>query len=249
MGRQPFLIRYSHNDVPVPQAFASDHRKNLRGKYVLVSDDELIVATVLIWGGVMMAQAAPTNAAGLLVGRYFLGLAEGSAYPAAIVLISIWYRKAEHAARFAALYGADIIAQGIGGMMLFGFSSIQGPIAGWRIAMIIAGCMTIVIGTLFAWLIPSKIETAWFLNERDREIAVRRVAAEHASAESRVWDWEQFWETVKDPRVCLSPTLSMTSLIPLALHVLPLGLRHRRLHSAELWYLDPERSGICESSI
>jgi ACS family allantoate permease-like MFS transporter len=105
----------------------------------------------------MMAQAAPVNATGLLIGRYFLGLAEGSAYPAAIVLISIWYRKAEHAGRFAALYGADIIAQGIGGMMLFGFSSIQGPIAGWRIAMIIAGCMTIVIGTLFAWLIPSKM--------------------------------------------------------------------------------------------
>lgn len=179
----------------------------------------------------MMAQAAPKNATGLLIGRYFLGLAEGSAYPAAIVLISIWYRKAEHAARFASLYIADIIvsrslpsrrnvlthqAQGFGtsssgsivpgandpgGMMLFGFSSIQGAISGWRIAMIIAGCMTIVVGTLFAWLIPNKIETAWFLTPEDRVIAVKRVAAEHASAEMKVWDWDQFWETVKDPRV------------------------------------------------
>lgn len=125
----------------------------------------------------------------------------GSAYPAAIVLISIWYRKAEHATRFASLYIADIIAQGIGGMMLFGFSSIQGSIAGWRIAMIIAGCMTIIVGSLFAWLVPSKIETAWFLTPEDRVIAVRRVAAEHASAETKVWDWDQFWETLRDPRV------------------------------------------------
>lgn len=98
--------------------------------------------------------------------------------------------------------------------MLFGFSSIQGSIAGWRIAMIIAGCMTIVVGSLFAWLVPSQIETAWFLSPEDRIIAVKRVAAEHASAETKVWDWDQFWETLKDPRVSVpgNPTYVPTDV-------------------------------------
>lgn len=136
---------------------------------------------------------------------------QGSAYPAAIVLISIWYRKAEHASRFASLYIADIIAQGIGGMMLFGFSSIEGALSGWRYAMIIAGCMTIVVGSLFAWLVSSNIETAWFLSPEDRIIAVKRVAAEHASAETKVWDWGQFRETMLDPRVCVRFNLMRTA--------------------------------------
>lgn len=40
----------------------------------------------------MMAQAAPKNAAGLQALRFLLGLAEGSASPAFVVMISLWYR-------------------------------------------------------------------------------------------------------------------------------------------------------------
>ncbi|TYJ55877.1 hypothetical protein B9479_003400 [Cryptococcus floricola] len=179
--------------------------------------------TVVLWGGVMMAQAAPQNAKDLLAVRYLLGVTEGSAYPAFVVLISFWYRKAEHPARFAALYGADIIAQGVGGLMLYGLSSIKGALAGWRIAMLIVGGLSIVIGLLFAYLTPTNAESAWFLTKEDRQIAVDRVALEHASAESREWRWDQFWETLKDPKfyiiicwsflVCACTVLNFGTLI------------------------------------
>lgn len=149
----------------------------------------------------MMVQAAPQNAAGLHAARFFLGLAESSAYPAFVVLISVWYRKGEHTGRFAALYGADIIAQGIGGLLLFGLASINGVIAGWRIAMLIAGAMSIVVGLVFAWLTPAKIKNAWFLTPEERQIAHDRVAAEHASGETKQWSWPQFYKSLMDPRV------------------------------------------------
>ncbi|OCF41264.1 hypothetical protein I317_04922 [Kwoniella heveanensis CBS 569] len=161
-------------------------------------------ATVVLWGGVMMAQAAPQNAGDLLALRFLLGLMEGSAYPAFVILISFWYRKAEHPARFAALYGADIVAQGLGGLFLYGLSSIKGSLAGWRIAMLIAGGLSIVIGLGFSYLVPTDAKNAWFLTERDRQIAVDRVALEHASAQSKEWKWDQFWDTMKDPRFYLT---------------------------------------------
>ncbi|WVR08391.1 hypothetical protein IAU60_005446 [Kwoniella sp. DSM 27419] len=160
--------------------------------------------TVVLWGGVMMAQAAPRNAADLLGLRFLLGLMEGSAYPAFVVLISFWYRKAEHPARFAALYGADIIAQGLGGLFLYGLSSIKGHLAGWRIAMLIAGSMSIVIGLVFSYLVPTDAKDAWFLAEKDRRVAIDRVAMEHASGQTKEWRWDQFWETLKDPRFYLA---------------------------------------------
>ncbi|OCF58440.1 hypothetical protein L486_04473 [Kwoniella mangroviensis CBS 10435] len=46
--------------------------------------------TVVLWGGVMMAQAAPQKAADLLAVRFLLGLMEGSAYPAFVLMISFW---------------------------------------------------------------------------------------------------------------------------------------------------------------
>ncbi|WWC58767.1 uncharacterized protein I303_101311 [Kwoniella dejecticola CBS 10117] len=155
--------------------------------------------TVVLWGGVMMAQAAPQNARDLLALRFLLG-----AYPAFVVLISFWYCKAEHPARFAALYGADIIAQGFGGLFLYGLSSIKSSIQGWRIAMMVAGGLSIIIGLLFTWLVPVNAKGAWFLTEKDRQIAIDRVAREHASAESREWRWDQCWDTLKDVRFYLT---------------------------------------------
>ncbi|WVW82486.1 hypothetical protein I302_104497 [Kwoniella bestiolae CBS 10118] len=156
-------------------------------------------ATVVLWGGVMMAQAAPQNARDLLALRFLLG-----AYPAFVVLISFWYCKAEHPARFAALYGADIIAQGFGGLFLYGLSSIKASIAGWRIAMMVAGALSIVIGLAFTWLVPVDAKGAWFLSETDRQIAVDRVAREHQSAQSKEWKWDQCWDTLKDIRFYLT---------------------------------------------
>ncbi|WWC86425.1 uncharacterized protein L201_001302 [Kwoniella dendrophila CBS 6074] len=155
--------------------------------------------TVILWGGVMMAQAAPQNARDLLALRFLLG-----AYPAFIVLISFWYCKAEHPARFACLYGADVIAQGIGGLFLYGLSSIKGSLAGWRIAMLVAGALSIIIGLLFTYFIPVDAKKAWFLSEGDRQIAIDRVAREHASAQSKEWKWDQFWDTIKDVRFYLT---------------------------------------------
>ncbi|WWC98755.1 hypothetical protein V866_005648 [Kwoniella sp. B9012] len=159
--------------------------------------------TVVLWGGVMMAQAAPQKAADLLAVRFLLGLMEGSAYPAFVLMISFWYRKAEHPSRFAMLAGADIFAQGLGGLFLYGLSSIKGHIHGWRIAMLIAGAMSICIGLAFAYLIPADMKGAWFLTAEEKQIAHDRVAREHASAHERHFQWDQFWETMKDPKFYL----------------------------------------------
>ncbi|OCF78449.1 hypothetical protein I204_00389 [Kwoniella mangroviensis CBS 8886] len=159
--------------------------------------------TVVLWGGVMMAQAAPQKAADLLAVRFLLGLMEGSAYPAFVLMISFWYRKAEHPSRFAMLAGADIFAQALGGLFLYGLSSIKGHIHGWRIAMLIAGGISICIGLAFAYLIPANMNGAWFLTAEEKQIAHDRVAREHASAHERHFQWDQFWETVKDPKFYL----------------------------------------------
>lgn len=48
-----------------------------------------------------MCHGAPTNAAGLLAVRFFLGFSEGIASPGFVILTSNWYKRKEHPIRVA----------------------------------------------------------------------------------------------------------------------------------------------------
>lgn len=89
--------------------------------------------------------------------------------------------------------------------MLFGLGSVDSAaIAGWRIALLVCGSLTIIIGGVFLLLVPVAPHTAWFLNEKEREVAVDRVVREHATEQHADWRWDQAYETLKDPLVRIS---------------------------------------------
>ncbi len=69
--------------------------------------------------------------------------------------------------------------------------------------MLAAGAATIVIGAIFLVVVPVSPHKAWFLTEEERELAVDRVAREHASLQHSEWRWDQAYETLKDPLVCI----------------------------------------------
>lgn len=156
--------------------------------------------TVVAWGVTMMCTAAPHNFAGMMVARFFLGICEGTVPPAFIVMISHWYRKSEHPLRIAVFVTADAVAQIVGALMLYGLGSVTGAsIAGWRIALLVCGALTIIIGGVFLVTVPVSPHTAWFLTEKEREVAVERVTREHATEQHTEWRWDQAYETLKDP--------------------------------------------------
>lgn len=92
----------------------------------------------------------------------------------------------------------------IGALLLYGCGSITGAaLKGFKISFLIAGAVTIIIGLVFVAIIPVSPSTAWFLTVEEREVAVNRVAQEHASAEHSKFEWYQFWQTIKDPKLYL----------------------------------------------
>ncbi|ORX38210.1 pantothenate transporter [Kockovaella imperatae] len=156
--------------------------------------------TVVAWGAIMMCNATPHDFGGLMVARFFLGLMEGSVAPAFVVLISHWYRKHEHPLRIAVFVTADAVAQIVGALLLFALGGVDSAaIAGWRISFLVAGTLTILIGGIFLLVVPVSPHAAWFLNEREKYVAVERVAREHASGQHSEWRWDQMYETLRDP--------------------------------------------------
>lgn len=50
------------------------------------------------------------------------------------------------------------------------------------------------------FFLPDSPSTAKFLKGRDRVLAIERLRDNNMGTETKVWKWEQFWETFRDPK-------------------------------------------------
>ena len=82
----------------------------------------------------------------------------------------------------------------------FGAASIQGPFHGspWKWIYVFLGSLTVAYSILFIVLFPDSPMKGRFLNERERNIAVRRVLKNHTGIQTRKFKVSQLWDALKD---------------------------------------------------
>ncbi|KAK4698629.1 MFS transporter, ACS family, allantoate permease, partial [Phenoliferia sp. Uapishka_3] len=232
---------------------------------------KFVGVSILCWGVVMMSMAAASNFAGMVVVRVILGMAEGAVAPAFVILVSIWYTKAEQPLRIATFVSANAMAQIVGGLLLYGCGSIKGAaIAGFRISYLIAGGVTILLGAIFMVVVPLSPSTAWFLNPEERIVATKRVAREHASAEHSNFSWPQAIATLKDPSfyliflwaffVCITSVVTFGSIVISGLgfdsfRTILVGLPGPAIQLATIWIgvaaiaIFPNQRGLVQTAL
>ncbi|OQV04535.1 hypothetical protein CLAIMM_09398 [Cladophialophora immunda] len=107
-----------------------------------------------LWAVCSACTALVQNYRGLVIARFFLGVAEAPFYPGALFLLSIFYTRKEIATRIAILYSANILSTAFSGLIAAAiFSTIDGAhgIEGWRWLFIIEGVVTFGIALLSMW--------------------------------------------------------------------------------------------------
>ncbi|VEU24378.1 DEKNAAC105537 [Brettanomyces naardenensis] len=154
---------------------------------------------VVCWAAACMCLAAPKNFAGFLAVRAVLGFCEGCVSPSFVIVTSLYYKKSEHSLRTAIWISCNAITQVVCTFMVYGLGKhTEMKMAVWRVTFLIAGCLTLVAGLLFFFLVPHSPESAWFLTPREREISRKRILAESDRGEKTSWDWSQAKECVFD---------------------------------------------------
>jgi MFS family permease len=90
------------------------------------------------WGLVMTLMCLINSYDGLLVARWFLGVAESGFFPAATFLLTLWYRRYEVMRRMAVFYAAASLSGAFSGLLAFGIQHMDGiaGLAGWVSAVI-----------------------------------------------------------------------------------------------------------------
>ncbi|KAM6507732.1 hypothetical protein FSOLCH5_012931 [Fusarium solani] len=181
-------------------------------------------ATIVAWGGVEMAIGGTNNFHGLAAARFFLGFAEAAVSPAFVIITSNWYRRSEHPIRVATWMSMNGISQIVGALLMYAVGGAKMSIESWRAIFLIFGGLTAACGIVFVLLMPRDTTTAWFLNEREREIATRRLAIDRSTRDKAHFDKEQMWEALSSPltwlyfmmALCITlttPILKFSSLV------------------------------------
>lgn len=78
------------------------------------------------WGTVMTLMGTITNYRGLLIARFFLGVAESGFFPAATYLLTIWYLRYEVQRRMAVFYAAASLSGAFSGLLAYGIQHMDG---------------------------------------------------------------------------------------------------------------------------
>ncbi|TIC51055.1 MFS general substrate transporter [Wallemia mellicola] len=160
---------------------------------------------VVGYGIVTCCSAAVQSFEGLLISRFFLGIAQAGFYPGILYYFSLWYNDDERAFRFAFFVSFSSLSTAFSGLLATACSYLNGlghpALAGFRWLFILEGIPTIILGVCIFFMLPDYPESAKFLTTDERTIATKRLGDSVVNNEeefkmSSVWcvlkQWD-FW--------------------------------------------------------
>ncbi|KAK7413282.1 hypothetical protein QQX98_007870 [Neonectria punicea] len=162
-----------------------------------------LAGTSLVWAIVLICHAAVQDFKGLLIARFFLGVAEASISPGFSLITGMWYKREEQPLRHGIWFLGNAIATMFGGLLAYGIAHIGGRLQTWRWLFIIFGLITLAWALVLILFLPDTPEEARFLNERQRADAVERIRSNRTGIKNNHFKWDQVREVVTDRNVLL----------------------------------------------
>ncbi|KAF2012132.1 MFS general substrate transporter [Aaosphaeria arxii CBS 175.79] len=166
------------------------------------------------WGIILMTTPACHNFAGIAANRFLLGLLESTVNPGFVLIMSMWYTSAEQPLRLESYYCTNGIATMFGGLVGYAVGKINSGLPKWMYVFIIFGSCSVLMGIVTLLVLPDLPSTAKHLTERERAIAVERVAGNRQGVKNKHFKKYQAWQTVKDPKTWILFVMAIGAQIP-----------------------------------
>jgi MFS family permease len=98
--------------------------------------------------------------------------------------LTFFYTKRELALRVGYLFVSAALAGACGGLLAYGIGFMDGIAGqrGWRWIMIIEGLPTFVLGIACWWIMADGPDTAYYLNDEEKDMIVARREAQVVSS-------------------------------------------------------------------
>lgn len=125
----------------------------------------LAVASV-VWGSFTALAGVAANAAMLIAARVGLGAFEAPFMPSASKLVSKWMPQSRRASGVTLIDSGAPLGTAFGGLVVAGIIASTGS---WRIAFVVIGVATIVLGLSISWYLRNRPEEHPQVNEAEAE--------------------------------------------------------------------------------
>jgi MFS family permease len=172
---------------------------------------------MFMFGLFSIIQGLVQNYAGLLVTRFFLGVAESAMFPGCFYLIGMWYRRHEAQRRYSFFFSSTTLAGAFGGLLAAAIGKMDGlrGYRGWRWIFILEGVLTCVVAILFFFIIPNFPEDAKWLTEDERAYVKARLQADQGkSARERKITVKDIGNVFKDFKVIVGGFMYFGLIVP-----------------------------------
>ncbi|GAB7347008.1 hypothetical protein MBLNU459_g3157t1 [Dothideomycetes sp. NU459] len=170
--------------------------------------------TTIAWGIILITTPACTSFAGIAVNRFLLGAVESAVNPGFVLIMGMWYTSAEQPLRLEAYYCTNGVATMVGGLIGYAVGHITTGLARWMYVFLIFGACSIAWGVVSLLVLPDLPSTAKFLTERERVVAVERVAANRQGIKNKHFKRDQMWQTFRDPKTWILFIMAVGAQVP-----------------------------------
>ncbi|KAB5542548.1 MFS allantoate transporter-like protein [Coniochaeta sp. 2T2.1] len=175
---------------------------------------KVIGVSTLAWGVLILTTPACNNFAGIATNRFLLGLFEAVVNPGFVLVMSMWYQKAEQPFRLVIYYSMNGWAGIFGGLLGYAIGHITTGLPQWMYVFLIFGSVSFAWGVVFLLFMPDLPSTARFLSKREAAVAVERVASNRQGVKNHHFKKYQMWQTLRDPKTWILFVMSIAAQIP-----------------------------------
>ncbi|KAH7240297.1 uncharacterized protein BKA55DRAFT_621526 [Fusarium redolens] len=158
---------------------------------------------IFLWGLTACTTAFTKRFATLCVNRVFLGVFESCMSPILTILISEYWTREEQPLRTSLWWSASAVGSFMADAITYAVSGKDhsgSKYAVWQVVYLVFGPITMFWGVFVFFGVPASPLKAWFLNERERDIATDRVLKNHTGIKNTEYKWNQVRECLMDPQ-------------------------------------------------
>ncbi|KAH7393532.1 major facilitator superfamily domain-containing protein [Cadophora sp. MPI-SDFR-AT-0126] len=146
----------------------------------LIGPGWFLPLTTLGFGIVSVATAFVRTRAQACAVRFLLGIFEAGLMPGIAYYLSRWYRRSELAFRLGLYMAMAPLSGAFGGLLASGILKLShfGSLHRWEMIFAIEGLITIVVALIALFTLTDRPDTARWLSEEEKELAINRVKSE-----------------------------------------------------------------------
>ncbi|ORX66220.1 MFS general substrate transporter [Linderina pennispora] len=155
----------------------------------------------IAWSVLCACMAAGKSYASLIVIRILMGIFEAGLVPGFIFFTSFWYTRRQLGPRISLFFSAGTFAGIWTGPLAAALQKIDTGLHGYQYIFIIEAVITVGLAVIMYFLLQNYPESATFLSEDERSVAMEKLDKERALAGKAKYNSRQVLRALADPTV------------------------------------------------